>query len=74
MRRMWINQPSRHQDYHELHGTNVLADWHGYIPDPITIWFLSGDTISQQLPRSALSNGWLTWIKDKGDITNEYYK
>lgn len=56
LRRMWINQPSKHQPHHALHGTNVLAQQeHG---DVIRIFFLSGDVISQQVSRAHLSEGW----------------
>lgn len=56
MRRMWINQPSTLQPLHRLHGTNVLAaaDTDG----TMQVYFLSGATISQQVPRAALSEGW----------------
>lgn len=55
--RMWINQPSTLQPHHALHGTNVLA-----VPeygDTMRIYFLSGNTISMQVSRLALSKGWL---------------
>lgn len=54
--RMWINQPSSLQPLHHLHATNVLAQ-----PDTgrtARVWFLSGDVVSQQVPREALSPGW----------------
>ena len=56
LRRMWVNQPSTHQEFHHLHGTNVLA-----APEYGVTWqiyFLSGATISQQILGSALSKGW----------------
>jgi hypothetical protein len=56
LERMWVNQPSTLQPLHALHGTNVLA-----APESeslFRVWFLSGETISQQAPRSALSPGW----------------
>jgi hypothetical protein len=56
-KRMWINQPSGLQTFHALHGTNVLAE-HEY-DDTMRIYFLSGDVISQQVFKSALSEGWL---------------
>jgi hypothetical protein len=55
-KRMWINQPSGLQTFHALHGTNVLAE-HEY-DDTMRIYFLSGDVISQQVFKSALSEGW----------------
>jgi len=54
--RMWINQPSTLQPHHKLHGTNVLAR-HEY-GDTMQIFFLSGEVISQQVSRLALSPGW----------------
>ena len=56
MERMWINQPSTLQPYHNLHGVRVLAI-HEY-DSTWQIYFLSGDVISQQIDRLALSDGW----------------
>lgn len=56
MVRMWVNQPSSHQQYHSLHGTLVLA-----VKENETTWrawFLSGAIISQQFLIQALSDGW----------------
>lgn len=56
MARMWINQPSTLQPLHKMHGTRVLA-----CPDTDTTmraYFLSGNVISMQVPREALSAGW----------------
>ena len=55
--RMWIDQPSMSQPFHHLNGTNVLAQ-HEY-DDTMRIYFLEGDVVSQQIPRLALSKGWL---------------
>jgi hypothetical protein len=55
-RRMWINQPSTLQPLHHLHAVRVLA-----APDTdacARAYFLSGDTISMQVPHDALSEGW----------------
>lgn len=63
-KRMWINQPSKLQPYHDLHGTNVLAiherdDISSEIPVHIyRAYFLSGDVISQEITLAALSPGW----------------
>jgi len=54
--RRWVNQPSIHQPYHHLHGTNVIALFE--YGDTWKIYFLSGETISQQISESALSAGW----------------
>lgn len=56
IRRMWINQPSTLQALHHLHGVRVLAGADTDVCD--RIFFLSGETISMQAPRSALSEGW----------------
>ena len=54
--RMWINQPSTLQPVHKLHGTNVLAE---KVREGISrVWFLSGPTISADIPTAALSRGW----------------
>lgn len=55
--RKWIDQPSKLQDHHGLHGQNVLAcreygnTWR--------VYFLSGDVISMQMDQLALSDGWI---------------
>ena len=56
IRRMWINQPSTLQPLHRLHAVRVLV-----APDTdrcARAYFLSGDTISMQIPHEALSEGW----------------
>lgn len=56
MKRMWINQPSTLQSLHKMHGVRVLA-----CPDTDTTmraYLISGDIISMQVPRQALSDGW----------------
>ena len=55
--RMWINQPSSLQPFHELHGTNVLAAHE--TGNVMRVWFLAGETVSQQLPLTVLSEGWV---------------
>lgn len=56
IKRMWINQPSTGQILHDMHGTKVLAHREpcGYW----TVYFLSGDTVSMQVPYGCLSEGW----------------
>lgn len=56
MKRMWINQPSTLQPLHKLHGTNVLAQ--SDTDDTYRVYFLSGDVMSQQVPKNTLSDGW----------------
>lgn len=56
MERMWINQPSGLQQYHKLHGKNVLLDKKD--PNGPRIYFLSGPVISQDIDILALSKGW----------------
>jgi hypothetical protein len=55
--RKWINQPSKLQMHHDLHGTNVLAyrEYEG----TWRVYFLSGDIISMQVFGSVLSDGWI---------------
>lgn len=56
MKRMWINQPSTLQPLHKLHGTNVLAKRD--TDATCRVYFLSGDVVSQQVPKGVLSSGW----------------
>jgi hypothetical protein len=59
VKHMWINQPSKHDPLHKLHGTNVLATLETHFPPHIMrAYFLSGDVVSQQIPRHWLSHGW----------------
>jgi hypothetical protein len=54
--RKWINQPSKDQPYHNLHGTRVLAT--AETATVARIYFLEGAVISQQISWLALSDGW----------------
>lgn len=56
IKRMWINQPSETQTYHDLHGTNVLAVLEH--DNTYRVYFLSGHVISSQIDHLALSPGW----------------
>ncbi len=56
LERMWINQPSSHQDLHKLNGTDVLAIREGLKVH--RAYFLSEPIISMQIPSHALSKGW----------------
>ena len=56
VKRMWINQPSTLQQYHHLHGRNVLADFRD---DETVIYFMEGAVISQQIDPLALDPGWV---------------
>ena len=59
LRRMRINAPSKHQSGHSLHGTNVLVDFSENLhSNAVTIYFLSGSTISQRVTRRLLCPGW----------------
>ncbi len=56
MERMWINQPSKLQPLHHLHGTRVLAT-----PERkgiMRVYFVDGDVISMECPINTLSAGW----------------
>lgn len=57
VRRMWINQPSKHQPLHNLHGTNVLACVE--TEDICCVYFLSGPVTWAIAPRLSLSDGWI---------------
>lgn len=62
--RMWINQPSTLQPYHNLHGINVLAI-PGRTNNYYWVYFLTNDTNgrdieSMEVHRMALSDGWQT--------------
>lgn len=59
IKRMWINQPSTIQPFHELHGQNVLAVTEPECDKIFRIYFLSGPVVSQRIHSSALSKGWI---------------
>lgn len=54
--RVWVNQPSKLQDYHHLHGQQFIAV-HDY-DNTYRIYFLNGSVISQQITEDALVPGW----------------
>jgi len=56
--RMWINQPSSLQTYHNYHGCNVIA-WLDNNKSTTQISFISGDIISMEIDTIALSKGWI---------------
>lgn len=58
MKRMYIDQPSKNQLLHKLHGVNVLAVKETDLC--MRVYFLSGEIISQQVPNICLSEGWTT--------------
>ena len=61
LQRMWINQPSKLQPLHHLHGRNVLAH-HEYDTEKMSTWrvyFLEGDIVSSQVDGLWLSRGWV---------------
>lgn len=56
-RRKWINQPSKHQDHNDYHGTNVLAL---YVDNVLQrIYFLQGAGVSMFVKELALEDGWI---------------
>ena len=59
MKRMWINQPSTIQLYHELHGINVLVSLIPYDATKVIVYFLSGPITSQIIPKETLSDRWV---------------
>jgi len=60
--RFWINQPSIDQEWHNLHGKNVLVDFGEITDDIVTVYFTEGPVISAVYPASKLaiacSKGW----------------
>lgn len=62
MYRGWINQPSKMQPLHRLHGTRVLVQVEDclYGGTNTRVWFLDGDTISMIVPPGTVSMGWYT--------------
>jgi hypothetical protein len=58
LKRMWINQPSKRQPLNKLHATNVLATSE-IRQNTVIIYFLEGDTISQECSLNCLSEGWV---------------
>ena len=64
--RYWINQPSKLQPHHDMHGVNVLA-YHEY-DDTYRVYFTSGPVLSMQMFKSALSPGWV------GDVVHQAAK
>jgi hypothetical protein len=64
--RMWINQPSTLQAHHVLHGTKVLAEPEG--ENLMRIYFTAGEVISQQISKTALSNGWLPLPTSESEV------
>ena len=57
--RMTIDQPSASQRWHALHGTRVLVNLKSTLhSNAVTIWFLEGSIISQNISRDALVTGW----------------
>ncbi len=55
--RMWVNQPSTLQQFHELNGQRVLAQ--APVNGWTTVWFVSGPVESQSIEWRALSPGWI---------------
>jgi hypothetical protein len=57
LERMWVNQPSTLQQYHNEHGKNVLADM-TMEGDWCIVYFTEGDVHSMEMYKIALSKGW----------------
>lgn len=57
IKRMWINQPSKLQMDHRLHGVLVLAA-PSYFDMSMTCYFLSGPVVCSEILKSSLSIGW----------------
>ena len=55
MGRYWINQPSKLQPCHSLHGRNVIAPTDLPLNDFVDVYFITGAEISGRLHSSVLS-------------------
>jgi DNA repair exonuclease SbcCD ATPase subunit len=56
MDRYWVNQPSKNQDYHFLHGQQCIGP--ARLDEPyVTVYFAEGPIVSQIIATSALSRG-----------------
>lgn len=61
--RMWVNQPSTLQEWHKLHGQNVLMDDTEREDGKVLIYLVFDDTDfqlvhTQLVDQSILANGW----------------
>lgn len=65
LKRYWIDQPSTLQPLHHLDGTNVIVDDRELQNVTCTVAPVSGDIITMQVPRIALSKGWTKRILAK---------
>ena len=63
LKRMWINQPSTLQPLHSLNAVNVLAFAPVEDDEACKVYFLTGDIVSQMVPRGVLSAGWINSYK-----------
>lgn len=55
-RRVWINCPSKHQPYHDLHGKKGLSI--DEAPGISRFYFIEGEIISQLIDTKFLISGW----------------
>ena len=51
--RAWINQPSKLQPLHAMHGTRGIVTAHN--GNTVTIYFVDGPTVSMEIPRNTIS-------------------
>ena len=59
IKRMWVNQPSTLQPYHQFHGRRVLADLSDKtFEHSVSVYWLEGPVENQQMLKSSLSDGW----------------
>ncbi len=58
LKRMWINQPSTQQPFHEFHGRKVLVDPSTRSVGTVTAYFTEGSLESMVIWDLALSDGW----------------
>ena len=63
--RRMINQPSKKQPLHKLHGTRVLADWSTTNFISVQVYFVEGDVVSARVPIDALSRDAEWWERGR---------
>lgn len=58
-RRVWINAPSKHNPWHDQHGTRGIAfDALDQCEGWVTFYFVEGKTISMPIDTLYLCDGW----------------
>lgn len=55
MKIYWINQPSKLQPCHNMHGQKVIADLSNKSDKMVDVYFCEGKIISARIPKICLS-------------------